>query len=141
MLKLEYASETMNFHGFTVKPGFYYGVDCETNTPIATSGWESDGCAGIYFLYPEGFRLYWVDPEEEEIQACGYPMPETEGKISFAKWLSECCGIDWNSFDENYSDCALKEIEEEYRLYFYDELPRFVTRELEWARIRKEQKK
>ena len=56
------------------------------------------------------------------------PKFNTEDKMSFVEWLEEEQGIDWNDFDENYSELMVRQIEEEYDYYLYDGLPKFVQK-------------
>lgn len=126
MMELKHASEAKQYYGFTVKEGFWYGIDTETNKPIATSGWEYDGYVKIYTYSEENDQWsdYWCIIEETEFLCENVPEVNTENKMSFNKWLREEKGIEWNDYDENYSSSATREIEDEYDLYYY-ELPLF----------------
>lgn len=126
-LKLKYADYAGTYHGFTLKPGYFYGIDMETGSYIATSGWESNGSVAIYFLENEKWEMRWIDADSD-FQIENLPEISTEGKMAFVKWLEEEQGIFWNDFDNNYSEIATKQIEEEYNSYYYDGLPQFVQK-------------
>ena len=128
MLKLKYADYPGTFHGFTLKEGFWYGTDTETGNYIATSGWESNGVVAIYSLIEGDWKMEWWDFEETDFQLENLPEVNTEGKMSFVEWLEEEKGIDWNDWDDNYSDQMARQIEEEYDSYYYDGLPKFAQK-------------
>lgn len=128
MLVLRRADYPGNYHGFTLKEGFWYGTDTETGNHIATSGWESNGSVAIYFLIEGKWKMSWWDIGETDFQLENIPEVNTEGKMSFMEWLEEEQGIDWNDWDENYSGQMARQIEEEYDSYYYDGLPRFVQK-------------
>lgn len=126
---MKYADYQGQFHGFTLKPGYFYGQDTETGNYIATSGWETAGNVGIYFLEIGKWVLHWVDAESD---FCLGNLPEisTDGKMSFVKWLEIEQGISPVEWDENYSDEEARQIEEEYDRYYYDGLPQFAIKNL-----------
>ena len=128
MLKLKFADYPGNYHGFTLKNGFWYGTDTETGNYIATSGWECNSAVAIYSLIEGTWKMEWWDIEETDFSLENIPEVNTEGKMSFVKWLEEEQGIDWNDWDENYSGQMARQIEEEYDSYYYDGLPRFVQK-------------
>ena len=130
MLKLKRADYHGNYHGFTLKEGFWYGTDTETGNLIATSGWESNGAVAIYSLTQGKWEMEWWDIEETDFQLENIPEVNTEGKMSFVEWLEEEQGIDWNDYDENYSELMARQIEEEYDYYLYDGLPKFAQKYL-----------
>ena len=127
MLRLRKADYSGNYHGFTLKEGYWYGINTETNQLIATSGWESNGCVAIYTLEEGKWEMSWYDIEETDFDL-ETPKVNTEGKLSFVKWLKEEQGIEWNDWDENYSGQMARQIEEEYDSYCYDGLPQFVQK-------------
>ena len=122
--RLKYADCLMKYHGFVLKEGYFYGTDLAGNY-IATSGWECNGSVAIYTLANGKWEMAWVDIEGTVFHLENLPKVNTEGKMSFVKWLEEEMGIDWNDWDENYSGQMAREIEEEYDRYYYDGLPRF----------------
>ena len=128
MLKLKFADYPGTYHGFTLKEGFWYGTDTETGCYIATSGWECNGAVAIYFLTQGKWEMSWIDIEETDFVLENIPEVNTEGKMSFVEWLEEEQGIDWNDWDNNYSGLMEKQIEEEYDSYYYDGLPKFVQK-------------
>ena len=132
MILLKKADYPGSYHGFSLKEGFWYGTDTETNQPVATSGWESNGDVAIYHLQPEGkWEMSWISVEETDFQIENLPEVTAEGKLSFKEWLQEEHGISWNEWDELYSHGdAGREIEYEYDHYLYDGLPRFVQKYL-----------
>lgn len=127
-MKLKRADYNGNYHGFTLKEGFWYGIDTETSQFIATSGWECNGNVAIYFLIEDKWEMEWVSIEETNFQISNIPEINTEGKLSFIAWLKEVQGIDWDDWDENYSEQMAKQIEEEYDSYYYEGLPQFVQK-------------
>lgn len=129
MYKLKHADYSGNFHGFTLKEGYYYGTDTETGNYIATSGWECAGNVALYFLEDGKWNMYWIDTDEE-FQIGNLPEISTDDKMSFIEWL-EGQGITPENWDENYSGTMAKEIEEEYESYLYDGLPQFVIKNLQ----------
>ena len=130
MLKLKRADYPGTFHGFTLKEGFWYGTDTETGNYIATSGWENNGAVAIYSLVEGKWKMEWWDIEETDFQLENIPEVNTEGKMSFVEWLEEEQGIDWNDYDNNYSELMARQIEEEYDYYLYDGLPKFAQKYL-----------
>lgn len=127
MLKLKRADYAGNYHGFTLKEGFWYGVDTDTNQYIATSGWECYGNVAMYYCINGNWELEWIDVDEDFLIE-NLPEVNTEDKLSFVEWLEEERGIDWSYYDNNYSEVSTREMEEEYDYYFYDGLPRFVQK-------------
>ena len=105
MLQLkQYKGDTWKgYYGFTLQPNFWYGIDTETNQKIVTSGWENNGMVAIYYF--NAGNSTWV-----------------------LKWLEEIKGIDWNDYDEVYSDFMVDELNTEYQYYLYDETPLFVQK-------------
>ena len=130
MLKLKHADYPGTFHGFTLKEGFWYGTDTETGNYIATSGWENNGAVAIYSLVEGKWKMEWWDIEETDFQLENIPEVNTEGKMPFVEWLEEEQGIDWNDYDNNYSELMARQIEEEYDYYLYDGLPKFAQKYL-----------
>ena len=128
MLNLKRADYNGNYHGFSLKEGFWYGVDTETNQPIATSGWECGDCVAIYFLTEGKWEMEWIDIGETDFQLENIPEVNTENKLSFVTWLEEVQGIDQYDWDENYSGQMAAQIEEEYNSYLCDGLPKFVQK-------------
>ena len=130
MLKLKRADYPGTFHGFTLKEGFWYGTDTETGNYIATSGWENNGAVAIYSLVEGKWEMTWWDIEETDFSLENVPEVNTEDKMSFVEWLDEEQGIDWNDYDNNYSELMARKIEEEYDSYYYDGLPKFAQKYL-----------
>lgn len=128
MLKLKRADYNGNFHGFTLKEGFWYGTDTATNQFVATSGWECNRAVAMYFLTEGNWKMEWIDIEETDFQLENIPKISTDNKMSFVKWLEKEREITWNEWDENYSGQMARQIEEEYDSYFYDGLPQFVQK-------------
>ena len=129
MMQLKRADYNGNYKGFNLKEGYWYGVNTETNQPIATSGWESNGCVSIYTLEEGKWEMSWYNIEETDFVLENIPTINTEGKMSFVDWLEEEQGISWNEFDE-YPEQIAREIEESYGYYLYDGLPQFVQTEV-----------
>lgn len=119
--------ETANYHGFTLKQGFYYGVNTETNQPICSSGWESGNFVYIYTLTEGKWVGDWYDISEE-FKIENIEIPNTKGKLSFPDWLEEYQDISWGYFDNNYSGQMADEMYDEYNVYLYGELPKFVIK-------------
>lgn len=130
MYNLKYADYEGNYHGFSLKKGYYYGEDTETGEPIATSGWCSEGAVALYFLTDGKWKKQWINIEEniEYFSITNLPENNTMDKIPFDEWLEEEKGITYNEWDEVYSasDSFRMEIETEYDKYYYDDLPEFV---------------
>lgn len=86
MLKLKYADDQGTYYGFTLKKGFWYGTNTETQNPIATSGWECSGSIAIYELIDGKWQMFWYDITEEKMfDILNIPEYSTEGKMSFAE--------------------------------------------------------
>lgn len=120
--------ETAKYYGFTLKEGFWYGVNTETGNPIATSTWECNGCVSIYELQDGKWEMDWYNIEETNFDIENIPTPNTEDKLSFAEWLDEEYGIttgEWSSYGEIQNE----QIGDEYDYYYY-ELPQFVQKYL-----------
>lgn len=122
--------ETAQYHGFTLKEGFWYGVNTETGNPIATSTWECNGCVSIYELQDGKWDYDWYNIEVTEFQLENIPLPNTKGKLPFHRWLKEEQGIEWEDWTTNYCGTMAEQIEEEYDYYYY-ELPQFVQKYLQ----------
>lgn len=129
MYKLKRADYPGNFHGFTLKPGYFYGTDTETGNYIATSGWEAYGNVALYFLEGEKWVMHWIDVESN-FQISNIPEISTCDKMGFAEWLKEIQGIEPEEWDESYSSEMARQIEEEYESYVYDGLPQFVIKNM-----------
>lgn len=132
MYKMKYADYSGVFHGFTLKEGFYYGIDTETGDYIATSGWEDGfGNVAIYFLEDKNWKMYWISIDSDfKVENLPEFSTDDKDKMPFNKWLWEELSIDSNYYDNNYSELMLKQIEGEYRAYYYDGLPQFVIHNL-----------
>lgn len=128
-MKLRKADYPGNYHGFTLKKGFWYGTDTETNQPIATSAWKCNGCVAIYTLADGKWSMGWYDIDETDFEL-EMPPVNTEGKMTFVQWLEEIQGITQEDYDENYSEAEAKELDQEYSYYFYDGLPEFAQKHL-----------
>ena len=72
----------------------------------------------------------WRSIEETDFHLENLPEVNTENKMSFVEWLEKEQGIDWNDFDENYSEISARQIEDEYNYYLYDGLPQFVRKQI-----------
>ena len=118
------------YYGFTLQPNFWYGIDTETNQKIVTSGWENNGMVAIYYFNAGNstWVLKWIDIEENDFLIEEIPKVDTSDKLSFSKWLEEIKGIDWNDYDEVYSDFMVDELNTEYQYYLYDETLLFVQK-------------
>ena len=129
MLKLKRMDEfeTAMYHGFTLKNGFYYGVDTETGRYIATSVWECNGCVAVYFKNENSWDMEWIDIEDTDFELENVPNVNTEDKMPFNKWLEEVIGVTWEYFDNNYDG---DQEYEEYNNYLYNGLPKFVQKYL-----------
>lgn len=51
-----------DFHGFTIKPGFWYGQNLRGQY-VATSGWIVAGNVYVYTLTEGGWKGEWYDTE------------------------------------------------------------------------------
>ena len=124
MLKLRKADYPGIYHGFTLKEGYYYGINTSTGTPIATSGWECAGNLCLYFLNDGKWEKEWVGIEENnfDVEASEF---NPSGKMSFLEWLGQEYSI---TPEERDGDIYL--YEDEYDSYFYDGLPEFVRKYL-----------
>lgn len=132
MLKLKRADYAGNYHGFTLKEGYYYGTDTESGTLIATSGWECAGNLCVYFLNSETnkWAKEWVGIEENDFDINPLPEFNPVGKMSFFEWLKQEYSVTPEEWDESYSGFVAAQIEEQYDKYFYDGLPRFIQKYL-----------
>lgn len=56
----------LDFHGFTVKPGMWYGFIKTPFGPLyaAWSGWTCCNQIALYTLARDGWELHWVDDDE-----------------------------------------------------------------------------
>lgn len=131
MYKLKYDDYPGNFHGFNLKPGYFYGIDTDSRKYIATSGWETAGNVSLYFKNENSgkWEMHWVD-SNADFHFDNLPEFSTNDKISFYKWLDETQGITPEEWDENYSGEMAKQIEEEYDSHYYDGLPQFVVKNI-----------
>lgn len=128
MLRLKCTDYSGIYYGFTLKKGFLYGTNTETQNPIATSGWEYNGNIAIYELIDGKWQMFWYDISEPKMfEISNIPEYSTEGKMSFAEWLETELGIEWNEFDEYYDGT---EEYRQYNRYLYDGLPNFVINNL-----------
>lgn len=53
--------------GFTVKPGFFYGYDTESQCLIATSGWETGHTVFVYSYNNNKWGGLWTELKTENI--------------------------------------------------------------------------
>lgn len=138
MINFKIADYCGTFHGFNLKPGFFYGTTGEGQA-VASSGWECNDALAVYYLNGRKWELHWIDPVEEGIQLESLPTINTDGKLSFGDWVEEFHGISMNDFDESYSEVAAKQLEYEYDSYYYDGLPRFIQRLLQASESNQEE--
>ena len=119
--------EAANYHGFTVKKGFWYGIDAETDEYVVTSGWEDNHYVCVYCCKNNTWEQEWLDVEDTDFELENIPIQNTEDKMSFTEWLNNKYGISWNEWDDRPDS---GEINQEYTDYLYDGLPRFVQKYL-----------
>lgn len=131
MLKLKRMSEfrRAEYHGFTLRPDYWYGVDTKTGKYIATSGWEFNRNVAIYFKSGKNWDMDWVSIDDEEFELENIPIINTSGKMNFQEYLREKIGISYHEYDENCGDND--EAWEEYQSYLHDDWPRFVWEYIE----------
>ncbi len=131
MYKLKYADYPGNFHGFNLKPGYFYGIDTDSRKYITTSGWKTSGNVSLYFKNENSgkWEMHWIDIESN-FQFSNLPEISTNDKMPFNEWLYKVQGITPEEWDESYSGEMAKQIENEYGSYFYDGLPQFVYKNL-----------
>lgn len=127
MLKLKEMKdfENANYYGFTLKKGFFYGVEESTNTPVAASGWYNNDAVAVYFLENGKWELAWIDPEDIIVEGVEKVSPASD-KMPFKEWLEDVQGIDWVDYDNNFSGSAATQIENEYEDYLYNNAPLFL---------------
>lgn len=126
MLKLKEMKEfeSAKYYGFTLKNGFWYGINTETGNLVATSGWEVNNGLAVYELIDGEWILDWWEIEKYNFSLELPECPDLNGKMSFKDWVEEVEGVDYDYYDNNYGNTD--DIEEAYRWYLY-ELPKFVT--------------
>lgn len=129
MIMLKYADYPGKYHGFNLKPGFYYGIDTKTKEYVAASGRENNGEAAIYYRHGKKWIMKWIPAED--IHVSNLPRINVYDKMSFIEWLKAERVISWPDWDENYSQIAMAQIEKEYDLYYYSGLPAFVQKSLQ----------
>lgn len=139
MLRLKCADDQGTYYGFTLKNGFWYGINTETQNFVATSGWECNGNVAIYELIDGKWQMFWYDITEPKMfEISNIPEYSTKGKMSFIEWLETELGIEWNEFDEYYDG---KEEYRQYDKYLYDGLPNFIINYIIYKNIKQEVKK
>lgn len=110
------------YHGFTLKNGYWYGVDTETGMYIATSGWTSNGCVAIYFKTGDKWEPLWIDYEDTCNQFV-LSYPEIKGdKLPYETWVEQ---------NPDYSFWPEDDLHEAYDQYLYDGLSVFAIKILE----------
>ena len=132
MLKLKRVEDfnRVDYHGFTLQKGFWYGIDLETGRYIATSGWEAYGNVAIYFKNGNHWDQEWISIEDTDFELENLPSVKTRNKKSFHEWLEEDEGISYHDYDANYSEIASDQLWEEYESYRFEGQPGFVRKYL-----------
>ena len=66
MVQHSATNRTVDYHGFTVKPGMYYGIVKTPvgNIPAAWSGWTCSGCIALYTLLNGEWGMRWVNEDD-----------------------------------------------------------------------------
>lgn len=129
MFKLKRAETSGDYHGFTLKEGYWYGVDSETGNCAATSGWEAYESVSIYTLENGKWTSDWYSIDDTEFELQNIPKVDTSEKLSFNNWLLKEEDITFEEYDE-LPPSSEDELWESYLSYFYDNLPKFVQKYL-----------
>lgn len=110
------------YHGFTLKNGYWYGIDTETETYVTTSGWTCNGCVAIYFKAGNKWDMQWVD-YEDDFDQFNLSYPEIKGdKLPYEVWLEQ---------NPDYSFWTEEDLYEAYDQYLYDGMSVFAIKILE----------
>ena len=127
--------ENIEFHGFTVQPGFWYGKDLTNGENVALTP------AGNFYrnIESDAERPWQQRSESDEeryfesdvrILADGYQAPDFAGKKPFEQWLEEDYGISAEDFQEHYHGNMAEYVQAEYEYYQYNGLPDFARDEI-----------
>lgn len=127
--------ENIDFHGFTVRPGFWYGKDLTNGENVALTA------AGNFYRNIESDTerpWHHIDPWYDEdkfhtdtrILADGYQAPDFSSKKPFEQWLEEDYGISTQDFQEFYHGEMAQYVQKEYDYYQYNGLPDFARDEI-----------
>lgn len=127
MLKFKRADYDGVYHKFNIKEGYWYGVNTETNLPIATSGWyiENTKELAVYTLI-DGlwWALSWEHYDEMQFALDEY-RENAKDKLPFREWI-EKMGYSHIDSEEEFDE---KEYYEEYDRYLYGvELSEYVRK-------------
>lgn len=129
------SKENIDFHGFTVQPGFWYGKDLTNGENIALTpagnfyrNIESDTERPWHNFDP------WYDEEKSmhtdaRILADGYQAPDFSSKKPFEQWLEEDYGVSAEDYREYYHGKMAQHMQKEYAYYQYNGLPDFARDE------------
>ena len=130
------SKENIDFHGFTVQPGFWYGKDLTNGENIALTpagnfyrNIESDTERPWHNFDP------WYDEEKSmhadaRILADGYQAPDFSSKKPFEQWLEEDYGVSTEDYQEYYHGKMAEYVQETYDYYQYNGLPDFARDEI-----------
>lgn len=130
------SKENIDFHGFTVQPGFWYGKDLTNGENIALTpagnfyrNIESDTERPWHNIDP------WYDEEKSmhadaRILADGYQAPDFSSKKPFEQWLEEDYGVSTEDYQEYYHGKMAEYVQEAYDYYQYNGLPDFARDEI-----------
>lgn len=124
--KLKRADYPGTYHGFTLKEGFWYGVEIETGNFAATSGWERGNAVSMYVCENGKWQLTWWDISETDFILENIPaMPA--GKMDFKEWIHEKYDMSYQEYlESDYSESDF--VDENYEDYLYDWIPLFVRK-------------
>ena len=129
--------ENIDFHGFTVQPGFWYGKDLASGENVALTA------DGNFYHYIESdaemswqeFDPTWYDEKEDidvdpTILADGYQAPDFSSKKPFEQWLEEDYGISAQDFQKFFYGELAENVQEQYDYYQYNGFPDFAREEI-----------
>lgn len=123
--KLKQADYPGIYHGFTLKEGFWYGMDIESGCYAATSGWENGNAVSMYIRDKDGkWQLTWNDINETDFILENVP-PIPAGKMDFKDWISDKYDMSYQEY-LNSDESAF--IDTNYEDYLYDCIPLFVRK-------------
>ena len=117
----------VDINDFKLFPGYWYGLDTETNELVVTSGLENENNIKLYRSSEHifGWMQSWEDERELNIIACNFRQPTIEEKCEYSAFIDYYIGSDESK------RMTIDELESKYFDYLYEKLPMFARENMD----------
>lgn len=114
-------NHTINYYGFVVKPGYWYGINTENNDPIVVTGYETYGFTRVYYYTNSHWECGSVLSEDSRFELDESDVAQiiaARKNIGFKDWIE-------TNWDNWYEDNP-REAEDDYLKFIFG-CPLFVV--------------